>query len=160
LVIETRRRFGVPAQPMTATPASRRSELANRTQYNGDGSRLAKASGRAHGSRLGRCSQLATLRGWKDRQGKERCVYNYGTSRWNGCAAGQAGESQGKDYGSKKGRKMRFEATRLLKTKEVDLERTQIRSHRWAVFRAKMGRTGPFGAPYFNYTCNRNVRVC
>jgi hypothetical protein len=55
--------------------------------------------------------------------------------------ASLASEEKGGGQGGveKKCEKMRFEATTLLKTKEVDLERTQVRTHRWAVSWPKMG---------------------
>ena len=59
----------------------------------------------------------------------------------------------------KKCEKMRFEATTLLKTREVDLERTQIRTHRWTVFWAKMGGIGPFGAFEFHRPCDIHIGI-
>ena len=44
--------------------------------------------------------------------------------------------------GQEKCEKMRFEATKLLKIKEVDLERTQLRTQFWGCFGATMRSFG------------------
>src|SRR5208337_4796682 len=66
-------------------------------------------------------------------------------------------KSGGQGGAEKKCEKMRNEATTLLKTKEVDLERTQIRTHRWTLFGAKMGRIGRSWA--FKFNCLSDIHL-
>jgi len=107
----------MPVRPMTATPALQKSKIEIRPR--------------------------ATLAG-KDQGGTKRCVYNYGTLALQDCAAGKVKRSRREDCESKKCEKMRFEATRLLKTKEVVLERTQERTQLSRDFWSTMAQIGGF----------------